>query len=517
MRVLLLERSDRVSEIINASNGSSHALQTANFVQNDYDLDNMGSTIADTETVIQPANAETVTDAELEPTDREGLSVLTEALMDLGVDVTSSPFSGDGFTVPHEFNTVNQNFAPEFLVVREQEPFVYAKKTASADEAGQWMLMKNYSGQGSGDDSKLLMWTDVDAYHRTIIVSGVFRVSEAAGEKRLTYSPRYVSSFVSCGFYGEVFRVQLNGEAKPFAVKFFTNRMDWREEIDSVTRIADVLKNKSDEIKTSFGDGFDNAFCALDQDGEDATEITKWLKSIGNRADCIVLKTVAYDKATFCEKVSTDTMHEYVKTLIKCCSYFFRHHPRTIYKDWKPKNMIWNDKEIMLVDLALHGYHSRSYMPHDFMRKYLDSLNSISSSFKTESVQFHEAILNGPDMRSEIKRFLIPPQSIMILHQACTVLTTRYSTTLNLTTDLLQRLKEWVLQSLLIDPFSKEPLESAMISDELLGIIGDSGIETPGSASVGGSLATSQREGRAKFLASLSGLGVLVLASLLPR
>jgi hypothetical protein len=273
------------------------------------------------------------------------------------------------------------------------------------------------------------------------------------------------------------------------------------------------LRTYSEEIRANFGDGFDKAFCALDQDGDDATEITEWLKSIGNRAHSIVLKTVAYDGATFCKQVSPDKMHEYVKTLIKCCSYFFRYHPRDIYKDWKPENMIWNDNEIMLVDLALHGYHSRKYMPEDFMREYINILSSKSEKFKGLSVTVFDAILNGPDMRAKIKPFLIPPQSVMILHQACTVLTTRYSSESKETQNLLQRLKDWVLQSSLLDPESKQPLESKRISELLLGIVNNES----GYASAGGSLATSEREGRSKLLVSLSGLGVLVLASLLPR
>lgn len=481
---------------------------------------------ADAESGTDPANA--AADAVRQPPDPEGLRVLTETLVKKGVAETASPFSGDGFTVPHEFNEDNKQFAAEFVIILEFGPFVYARKTTNADDAGQWMLMKSYPTQGSSDDSKFLMWTEHDDEDaQPIIVSGVFRVSEADGAKRLTHSPRYVCSFVSCGGYGKVFRIQTSAEndreKKTFAVKFFDGRMDWRDEMRSVEEIARILETKENEIKTFFGDGFENAFCALHQSSEDATEVEIWLKSIGNRALCIVLKTLAYDEATFRKRVSDDKMHEYVKTLIKCCSYFFRYHPRTIYKDWKPNNMIWNDKEIMLVDLALHGFHSRDYMPNKSMELYLDNLKAKSETVGKLYIQGYEAIQYGPEMRREVQPYLIPAQSVMILHQACTVLTTKNNTVVfDPTGDLLRRLKDWVLQSLLIDPDTKMPLGSERVSELLLEIVRESqsstiGMDTERAASVGGSLATSDREGRSTFIMSLSGFGVLVLASLLPR
>lgn len=459
------------------------------------------------------------TDAVQALLDSEGLQQLTVALQhyNLNRTPTASPFSGDGFTVPHEFKDTNTSFAEKFVIIKEKGPFVYAGKHMSADETGQWMLMKKYSNEDTSDDSKVLIWMEVNKYSIPTFVSGLFRISEEEGTKILTHSPRYVCSFVSCGGFGKVFRIQTTTagttEKTTFAVKLFDRGYNRDEELASVNEIARVLDSNAGEIHALFGDGFENAFCALHQDSSDAIVVKNWLNSIGSKSHCIVLKTLAYDDATFCKKVGAEKMHEYVQKLIKCCSYFFRYHPGTIYTDWKPENMIWNDKEVMLVDLALNSLHTSEYLPLKFMNEYLTKLNAESQHFVELNVGPEEVVQNGPHMREIIKPYLLPAQSVIILHQACTVFKTDYSTVFDQTGDLLGRLKELVLQSLLIDPDSKQPLGSTEISDQLLAIVN----AEAGYASGGGSLATSEREGRSKIIMSLSGFGALVLASLLPR
>jgi hypothetical protein len=76
------------------------------------------------------------------------------------------------------------------------------------------------------------------------------------------------------------------------------------------------------------------------------------LESIGERRLHLVLKTLPYDPDTFCTDVTPVESAKIVQDLVKVCAYFY-YYDLWLYTDWKPENIIWAGEKMMLVDIVL--------------------------------------------------------------------------------------------------------------------------------------------------------------------
>jgi hypothetical protein len=193
------------------------------------------------------------------------------------------------------------------------------------------------------------------------LLSGDFILDEV--NNTLTQQREYICGLVGSGSFGNVLRVSRNagtGSSEHYAVKFFWARDEdddasqhYQSEYDSVQEVVTSLSRDAESIREEFGESFQDLFCVLDQEtSKEALDIKRWLNSIGEARFHLVLKTLPYDAATFCARVTQEQSKPILENLVKLCAYFYYYGLR-LYTDWKPENFIWAGDKMMLVDIVL--------------------------------------------------------------------------------------------------------------------------------------------------------------------
>lgn len=470
--------------------------------------------------------------------DKEGLKILISVLSS---KVGQTPFSGDGFSVPFQTNHTNKEAGTkQFSITEEYGKFVYAK---DSEDKPIWLCMMD----SVTESYKTVFWARPDIQRAPIgeplLVSGEFLLNTA--DKTLSQANEYMCECVASGGFGSVMRVSwknLNDDKKrSYAVKFIGSRYvaqlhanilrrqnnnpidgldsqdvklynykiePYKNELASTKAVVEILQRFHREVQDEFGFDFADCFCALDQTGPEAIRLHGWLSTIGETRLHLVLKTLPYDKLTFCKPVNEEIMQQLLHKLLKCCAFFYRFGFTPVYSDWKHENVIWASDSLMLVDIMLH---SVIHTPEYYLK---------SADFQVGLYQVKLGFIlyeNENKLHTAIKAH-DPRWPIRGLYNTCREFQNKFTdkfTSFDNTSGMYNALETEIIEK--SGPMHKEQI-GAIILDIANRIIVDqsvtssqqiAGSSSGGSADSGG--------GRSALLRSLSGLGIVVLTAFLQR
>ncbi len=254
-------------------------------------------------------------------------------------------FTGDGVTTPF-LTTHNSTSGYLFTVVQDYGDIMLLRDIQIRSRpVDRWVLK---SKSNFIKNNHIFMWLEDGR-----LKSGEFTLEKIGDTYRYAQAPSYFSMYLGAGSFGSVTRISIRevaGIVKDYAVKQFEDSKVYKQELNSVNLVVSKLKEA--ENITTFGADLADYICALDQTSDEAKKIRAFVNSrSADKKNYIVLKSIAYDEKTFCRPVKSKTMERFVATLLRICAFFVANGVN--YLDWKSENVVWNDKQVMLVDIVV--------------------------------------------------------------------------------------------------------------------------------------------------------------------
>lgn len=302
------------------------------------------------------------------------------------LDYFNGSIKGDGLIIPYTCDPAGYIFARSFQgglkILETIGGFMFVEYKIDDQVKKMWIATLS-----SKNDLKMCFWEND---HQQVMV-GHFYIHAGV----LLPTAKYVAYMAAEGASGQVFQIKIydRTSVKSFAIKRFKTADTGKREINIH---ANIVKNAPRDVL--------NLMCAMDQDDDTAVGVKKWLASNSMLwGNVLVMKSldkfdadlltsaadfetrIAIIKPTqlSVEHVMQELWHHsipkriiptnkivsFISDLMRCCAFFYGE--KYYYTDWKVPNVIWNNDQIMMVDLDVdtklfaenlvtHGQYIRS-------------------------------------------------------------------------------------------------------------------------------------------------------------
>jgi hypothetical protein len=264
-------------------------------------------------------------------------------------------FTGDGITKPFVTKHNKSSDTTEFEILTKFGDVVELRNNLT-DETHWALTRKSHFVK----DNVIFVWIDKKD---GAVRSGEFKLKSGL----YVQVPSYFCKFVAKGSFGQVWRIDImyyTGQTKKYAVKYFVPGKDstYAEELFSSLAIIDALKYKKRDIQEAFGNEacgiISGCMCVLDQKSKEVLPIQQFVNnsqlfSSKKKPNSLILKTIDDEVSFRREGLDPVKMNLFVKRIILVGLFLLTFIPRLTYTDWKIDNIIWNNDNIMLIDILI--------------------------------------------------------------------------------------------------------------------------------------------------------------------